>query len=317
MEEKAACDVTVVICTHNRMSLLRRALDALRAASTPQNLTVGVLVVANACNEETLRELRDIEMKWAPHSLGLRVTEEPRAGKSHALNSALATPLARHVCFIDDDELPEPGMLEAATDAILNEGADCVGGPIRIDFEPFGRPAWLDNDIAGFLGALDHGPHRLWVEDEETPVWSGNVAYRMEIFRHTPELRFDIRYNREGAGIGGGSDAIMFRTLVSRKARIRYRPDMVIRHLIDEWKLQRRYFLRLHYRAGLRRGRYQLPEYSRTVLGVPPFLVAQYLRLAIKAVGMQVFGRPGALRHGMNAANTLGCLIGYSRRATE
>lgn len=305
--------LTFAFCTFNRCDRLEKLVAAMRAQTC--SAPFEILAVNNNSTDKTAETLERLSQLAGPK---LRWVTEHTQGIVPARNRAIAESLNNEVMvFIDDDELPEPGMLGAATDAILNEGADCVGGPIRIDFDPFGRPSWLDDEIAGFLGALDYGRDRFWVQDEKTPIWSGNVAYRMDLFRRNPELRFDIRYNREGAGIGGGSDAIMFRTLLSSGARIRYRPDMVIRHLVDEWKLQRKYFLKLHYRAGLRRGRYQMPEYPRTVLGVPPFLANQCVRQALKAISFQISGRPGALRQGMNAANTLGCMVGYSRRGAN
>jgi hypothetical protein len=148
-------------------------------------------------------------------------------------------------------------------------------------------------------------------------LWSGNIAYRMQIFRDHADLRFDPRYNREGAGIGGGSDAIMFRNLLKGHYKIRYRPDMVIKHLVDDWKLKRGYFLRLHYRAGLRHGRYQLPDYRRTLFGIPPFLAIKFLKQSLSSAAKQCLGGSGALRQGMNAANTLGMMAGYRRRAPD
>lgn len=153
--------------------------------------------------------------------------------------------------------------------------------------------------------------------DETTPVWSGNIAYRVSVLRSHPKLRFDKCYNRAGVGIGGGSDAVMFRTFLAQELRIRYRPDMVIRHLIDEWKLKRSYFVRLHYRGGLRAGRYQLPTYPRTVLGLPPFLLVQCMRHMLRAGVALLSGRAGAVRQGMNAAHALGCVIGYLQRRAD
>ena len=137
----------------------------------------------------------------------------------------------------------------------------------------------------------------------------------MRLFRNDPALRFDKRFDRVGNVVGGGSDAIMFRTLLEREARIRYRPEMAVLHAVETWRLKRSYFLKLHYRAGLRQGLHQLPTYSKTFLGLPPFLVAQFLRQAFKAMGMQLSGRPGALRQGMNASHALGALIGYRSRS--
>lgn len=204
--------------------------------------------------------------------------------------------------------------MAAAYDALCHERADCVGGQIEIDYGAQKRPHWLDDEIAGFLGRLDHGAEAFWITDERTPLWSGNIAYAMRLFRDDPTLRFDTRYNRVGEGVGGGEDAMMFRTLVSRGARLRYRPDMALRHGVESWKLRRSYFLRLHYLAGQRVGRHTLPDYARTLLGMPPFLLGQAVRHAGRSLALQALGRPGALRHAMNAAHALGCATGFRQR---
>lgn len=305
--------LTFAFCTYNRNDKLERLVATMRAQSCP--VPFEILVVENNCSDATTETLE--RLARGP-GVSLRWVTETQQGIVPARNRAIEESLASDILvFIDDDELPEPRLLEAAAHAILVEGADCVGGPINIDFDPYGRPTWLGDELTGFLGALNHGPSARWVTDESTPIWSGNIAYRMSVFRDAPDLRFDIRYNREGTGIGGGSDAIMFRTFLARNLRIRYRHDMTIRHLVDEWKLKRSYFMRLHYRGGLRAGRYQLPTYSRTVLGIPPFLLMQCIKHSAKTGIAMLSGRPGVVRQGMNAAHALGCVIGYlQRRAT-
>ena len=106
----------------------------------------------------------------------------------------------------------------------------------------------------------------------------------------------------------------MLRSLIERNVPIRYCPNMSVKHAVESWRLTRGYFLKLHYRAGLRKGRFQLPEFSRTVLGVPPFLIRQYLRQGLRTIGMLITGRPGTLRQAMNTAHALGLLIGYTKK---
>jgi hypothetical protein len=183
-----------------------------------------------------------------------------------------------------------------------------------VRFTPPGRPPWLEPELLGFLGELDNGPEPAWVTDESMPVWSGNVGYAMRYFRDNPDLRFDHRYNRAGHAIGGGSDHVMFNNLLTRQARIRYRPDMVVEHYVDGWKLTRSYFLKLHYRAGLRHGLHELPGYDKTLFGVPPFLISQFLKQSARTAALQLRGQPGVVRQAMNAAHAWGALIGYSRR---
>ncbi|MCA1925391.1 MAG: glycosyltransferase family 2 protein [Thiobacillus sp.] len=303
--------LTVAFCTYNRADRLPGLVAALRQQRAP--LPFDLLAVDNASTDATRAVLDALA---AEPGAALRVVTESEQGIVPARNRALAESLDRDwLVFIDDDELPAPGWLAAACDGFTREAADCVGGHIEIDYGTAARPRWLDDEIAAFLGRLDHGPQAFWIESDRTPLWSGNTGYAMRIFREAPALRFDARYNRAGTGVGGGEDAMMFRSLLARGARMRYRPDMRIYHGVDPWKLRRAYFLRLHYQAGLRAGRYALPDYPRTCFGMPPFLLGQAARQFGHAAALHLGGRPGALRQAMNAAHALGCAVGYRRRA--
>jgi len=301
--------LTFAFCTYNRADRLEKLVAAMRAQNCP--IPFEILVVNNNSADNTVEVLTRLAQQTGPL---LRWVTEPVQGIVPARNRAIEESLNSDILvFIDDDEIPLPGLLEAAVHAILNEGAQCAGGRVEIDFSQHQRPTWLDREIAGFLGSLDYGSDPLWIEDRSTPVWSGNIAYDMHLFRNDPNLRFDKRYNREGRGIGGGEDAIMFRTLLERKVRIRYCPGMAVLHAVEPWRLKRRYFLKLHYRAGLRQGLYELPNFSRTLFGVPPFLVSQLIGQCARTVAILLKGQEGTLRQAMNAAHAWGTLVGYSR----
>lgn len=302
--------LTYAFCTYNRADRLEGLVRAMRAQQCP--IPFEILAVNNNSSDDTGTVL---ERLAAEPGAPLRVATETKQGIVSARNRAIDESLGSDVMvFIDDDELPLPGTLAAAVDAVLNEGAQCVGGRVQIDFSGNRRPPWLGDELLGFLAALDHGDEPLWIEDASTPIWTANVAYDMRIFREDSALRFDKRYDRVGEGIGGGEDAMMFRTLVGRGARIRYRPDMAVLHAVDGWKLKRRYFLKLHYRAGVRFGRYQLPAYDRTLFRMPPFLMSQFLRQSVKAGAMLIARRARWLREAMNASHALGSLVGYRSR---
>lgn len=302
--------LTFAFCTFNRARRLDGLVRAMRAQDCP--IAFEILAVNNNSSDDTPAVLDRLA---AEPGAPLRVVTETQQGIVPARNRAIEEALGSDILvFIDDDELPLPGLLRAAHCAIAIEGAQCVGGRITIDLGANERPPWLDDEIAGFLGELNHGEEPFWIEDDSKAVWCGNIAYDMRLFRRDPLLRFDLRYNRAGEGVGGGEDAMMFRALLAQGARIRYRPDMGVRHAVDDWKLTRRYFLKLHYLAGVRQGRYRLPNYARTVFDVPPFLISQFARHSARAIGMQLMQRPGSLRQAMNATNALGCLIGYRQR---
>ncbi|KVW97033.1 glycosyltransferase family 2 protein [Thiobacillus denitrificans] len=303
--------LTFAFCTYNRADRLEKLVAAMRAQSCP--IPFEVLAINNNSTDSTTEVLTQLAQFPGPT---LRWVTEPVQGIVAARNRGIAEALDSDILvYIDDDEIPLPGLIEAAADAILNEGAECAGGRVEMDFTTIPRPPWLEDDLLGFLAAVNHGADAFWIQDASTPIWTANVAYDMRLFRNDLTLRFDKRFDRVGNVVGGGSDAIMFRTLLERKARIRYRPEMAVLHTVEEWRLTRSYFLKLHYRAGLRHGQHRLPTYHKIYLGLPPFLVTQFLRQAAKAIGMQLTGRPGALRQGMNASHAFGALMGYRSRS--
>jgi len=303
--------LTFAFCTYNRANRLETLVAAMRAQDCP--IPFEILAVDNNSSDGSLEILETSRLQ--PGS-PIRFVTEMEQGIVPARNRAIQEALDSDILvFIDDDELPQPGLLIAAYDAIVNEGAQCAGGCISVDFTPHGRPRWLDDDLLGFLAEVNYGNTPFWIRDDRTPIWTSNIAYNMQLFRENRNLRFDTRYNRAGNDIGGGEDGKMLRTLLANGVKIRYRPDMAVKHAVESWRLKRRYFLKLHFRAGVLYGRHQLPDYSRTVLGIPPFLIAQALRKALRYIGLQVRGRRGALRQGMNAAYAVGALLGYRERS--
>lgn len=307
--------ITIAICSYNGGHFLDALITALRAQQAP--CPFDLLLIDNNSSDDTARIAAELAKA---DGVPLRYCFEPQQGIVHARNRALEECLSaagdsldgRYMAFIDVDELPCAGWIAAAVDALENDGADCVGGAIRVRFPESGRPAWLSDSLMGFLGELDNSPEPRWVTDWSTPVWSGNVAYRLQLF--SDGLRFDRRYNREGEGIGGGEDAAMLATLLERQARVRYRPDMGIEHLIPPAKLARRYFIRLHYLAGIQYGRYRLQRPGKTVFGVAPFTVSQSMRHFGRTAAMWLRRDPEWMRQAMNAAHSFGSLRGQRRR---
>jgi glycosyltransferase involved in cell wall biosynthesis len=302
--------LTFAFCTFNRGNRLRKLVATMRDQEYAGPFEI--LAVNNNSTDDTAEVLQQLAADPGPP---LRWVTESEQGIVSARNRAIHESLDSEIMvFIDDDELPLSGLLEAAAQAIKEEGAKCAGGKVELDFSNHPRPEWLGDESLGFLAAIDYGDEPFWITDRTTPIWTANVAYDMRIFREDSGLRFDKRYDRKGNVVGGGSDAIMFRALLDRQIPIRYAPGMAVLHDVEPWRLKRRYFLKLHFRSGLRRGEFQLPEYDTKVLGIPPFMINQFIGHSAKALWLQLTSAPLALRTGMNAAHSLGAMVGYRRR---
>lgn len=303
-----AYPVTVAICTYNRAPRLAALVRALRAQTcdTPFRL----LFVNNNSSDDTARVLEALQ---AEPGARLDVVYEPEQGIVPARNRAVEESLSsEYMLVMDDDELPMQGWIQAAVGALRELGADCAGGRVVVRFEPARRPAWLGDDLLGFLAEVDYGDTAFWVTGESHPLWTANVAYRTSLFRDG--LRFDARYSRVGTAIGGGEDVAMFRTLLGAGARLRYVPEMTVEHHVEPWRLTRRYFLRLHYVAGYKYGLHELGRHRRGVLGVPAFLFGQCARQGLRLLEKWVRRDPGALRQAMNLTHACGMIAGAHAR---
>jgi len=304
--------LTAAVCSYNRSDRLTPLIRELRKQDCP--IPFEILIVNNNSQDDTLEVLELLQKEEGPP---LRFVTEKEQGIPFARNRAVEECMdSDFMFFMDDDELPKPGLLAAAYDALSNEQALCAGGRVENTFEPGGRPSWLIHELLGFLAEIDHGDSSFWITSADTPIWTANVAYNMALFRDDSSLRFDTRYNRTASGIGGGSDAVMFRELLGRKIKMRYRPDMAITHQVETWRLKPTYFLKLHYIAGRKKGEFQLPRYEREIIGTPPFLIKAFIKQTAKSMFYYLGRKRTRLREGMNAAHALGMIIGYRKKIT-
>lgn len=300
--------VVLAFCTYNRADRLPALVAALRAQACDEPFEI--LAVDNNSSDATQPALQQL---GAQPGARLRHVRETEQGIVPARNRLLAE--ARHAEFLlmlDDDELPAPGWVQAALHALRDEGLDCVGGRVRVRFDRGARPAWLGDELLGFLAEVDHGERPFAIRDATTPIWTANVGYRMALFGDG--LRFDKRYSRVGNDVGGGEDVVMFERLLALGCRIGYRPAMVVEHFVEPWRLHRRYFLRVHYSSGVRAGLHATDVSGRTLLGAPLYLFPQALRQGLRTLRAACTGSRAWVRQGMNFTNACGRIVGTLRR---
>lgn len=115
-------DVTVAICTCNRLRTLPLTLEAVRRLRG--SATFEVIVVNGPSTDGTTDFLAAVD--W------LRVFDNPEFNLSISRNIAIDHAAGRYIAFIDDDAVPEPDWLEllvAVMDA--DPGLSAAGGFIR------------------------------------------------------------------------------------------------------------------------------------------------------------------------------------------
>jgi glycosyltransferase involved in cell wall biosynthesis len=238
----------------------------------------------------------------------VRVVHEEKLGLSNARNRAIREAAGEYIVFMDDDETPHPDWLRAYERLILTERPDALGGRIEVMFEDGERPPWLQDELLGFLGQLDHGHAACCLVDPATPIFGGNFAFRKEVFARIGT--FDAGLGRKGVVNVGGEDTEMFRRMIGAGCHVWWVPDAVIHHRIQAAKLRRGYFLDLHFRQGRTEGIRKRGDASR----IPPaYLFRQLLRAVRTALSHRFsLGRNASLRKEMNVAYFIGYLYGWA-----
>ena len=270
-------DISVIICTYNRSNQLRNLLMSLSEQILPEGLKWEVIIVDNNSKDDTRRVVDQIQ---GPFSLPIKYLFEPRQGKSYALNTGMQEALGGILAFTDDDIILDRHWIEIIYRSFKKQGCDGLCGKIFLKL-PEEKPRWLSKDLWGFLGYLDYGDKPLFINNED--IFGGNVAYT----RNAAEKAglFDVNLGRAGSRLTGKEDVEYGRKVIREGGRVLYEPNLKVFHMIEPWKLKRRYFLKLHYYAGIVSSRYHDRPVERGVFGVPLFLYPQFLRSILRYLG--------------------------------
>ena len=297
--------VTVALCTHNHLDRLKTTLAALRALQGPAE-GWELLVIDNRCTDGTAEYLA--RPGWQPASAPARAVREEKLGLSNARNCAIDHATGEYILFIDDDETPHESWLCAHAATMRQSQPDAQGGPIDVLFADGQRPLWLQDELLGFVGKIDHGGGERWLTDPDTPIFGGNFAFKRSVFEHIG--RFDNSLGRLGRANVGGEDIEIYERLLRAGRQVRWVPGAAIYHRIDASKLQRSYFLDLHYRHGRTEGARKRGARNR----LPPLYVLPQLMRAMRTAFARRFGGGAAtsLRSEMNVAYFLGFLQGWA-----
>jgi glycosyltransferase involved in cell wall biosynthesis len=294
---------TVALCTHNHADRIARTLEDLRSLRQPE-APWEFLVIDNGCKDETPQLLA--RHAW-PENWKVRIVREEKLGLSNARNRAIAEARGEFVIFMDDDETADPDWLCAFERLIRAHNPDAFGGRIKVLFEDL-RPAWLQDELLGFLGELNRNDQVCPLADPYASFYGGNFGFRKSVCDTVGG--FDAMLGRKGTDNTGGEEVDFYRRLLTAGFKVWWTPDAIIHHRIQAAKLERSYFLDLHYRMGRMEAIRTRGMGSRR----PPFYVFGQLLRAIRNV-LGVWwqsGRTATLRKEMNVAYFLGQINGWA-----
>ena len=244
-------ELTVLIPTHGRPSLLARTLSSVAACARPPGYA-GCVVVENG--PASGAEGAVAAAAAAAPEAGFRYLHHGRSNKSAALNAALAGlsasgPGAHLAVFFDDDVRVSPGALSAyAEAAAAHPSGAFFGGPVACDYE-----AKPDADLLPLFPRSVQG----YELDDRGVMADEYLGFNWAAW--VPEVvsagGFDPSYGPGSATGARGQESEMQRRLRDAGARSVFVPTAEVYHYVPVARCSPGWAIRRAYHSATRLGR--------------------------------------------------------------
>ena len=239
--------LTIVICTHNRSALLLKTLESINNATIPPQADIAILVVANACQDDTTKKLKEYQKRQIDNELlPVKFVEEPKAGKSCALNKALSLIKYGWICFIDDDHRVDENYFNSVIYAIVNyPDTNIFCGKIIPDWTG-GEPAWVHEkgqyQITPFpVPYFDLGDNTLTLSGQNSIPGGGNLIVEKKVFERIGN--FSEALGPKGHNLMGSEDSDFILRALDASEKLDYLPAIIQYHYVDLSHLKLSYLM--------------------------------------------------------------------------
>jgi glucosyl-dolichyl phosphate glucuronosyltransferase len=236
--------ITVVVCTYNRAKSLAKALESVAGQTLPQSVGWEIIVVDNNSRDETRQVVEGLQRRYPER---IRYLFEPQQGLSYARNAGVRNAQGEILAFIDDDETADAEWLQNITANLFSGEWAGTGGPVLAQWNG-PRPRWLSSNSPFFLAPLAMFEPDMKGEQLTEPPFGANMAFRKEAFDRHGGFRTDL--GRVGKGLLSNEDTEFGRRVMIAGQRLRYEPSAITHHPVENWRVNKGYFLAWWFNKG-------------------------------------------------------------------
>lgn len=235
---KSVPKIASVICTYNRYDFLEESLNSLLAQDMDPS-EFEIIIVDNSPDF-------DVAASYQAKLGGDRVNYliERIAGLSNARNVGLRTSTAKIVHFLDDDAVAKPDLLTRLVEAFdfFGEKAGVIGGQVLPRWGA-ARPAWLSDNLLGFLSVVDWGGDLRFTSASEW-LAGANIAFNREAVLALGAFSTDLGRKGGGASLLSNEEAAVVERLGAAGFLSAYAPAASVDHFVPPERLTREWFRR-------------------------------------------------------------------------
>jgi len=259
---------SVIIPTRNRVKSLKLLLESLAVPARIGIPETEIIVVDNGSTDETHRWLD--AQREQNQSGRLIILDEPRPGKSNALNRALSVARGEIFMVLDDDVVIQSNCLAKHAEAHTATQFAAIQGRILAGKDSLGNPADANRLREYNIPRIDYGEKIVAIRG----LTGTNMSFKRAVFEKVGF--FDPRL---GPGAAGFSEDTEYSIRI-RKAgfKIGYTPHAIVYHELNPSRYGRVYNRAVEYRKGVSRSVYRRDSVLTKVL---PNLFANCIRYGI------------------------------------
>ncbi|NOR70191.1 MAG: glycosyltransferase [Methylomarinum sp.] len=238
-------NITIVICTHNRSDLLLQTIHSINHAHCLTDINLSLLVIANACSDDTLHKLQLYKEKNILPPIYFE--EEPIPGKSHALIRAVNLINEGYICFIDDDHRVDKHYFCTVINAIKSQpDISIFCGQIIPDWTSQ-EPEWIHDQGQYKIYPLpiphfELGTQPMLVKHGVKLPGGGNLIVNRNVFNQVGH--FSTELGPKGHNLSGSEDSDFILRVLKANLTIQYVPGIIQYHYVDEERLKFNYLVR-------------------------------------------------------------------------
>jgi glycosyltransferase involved in cell wall biosynthesis len=304
-------DASVIVCTYNRAESLTRTLGALAAQQLEPITRWELLIVDNNSSDGTRAAVEGFAATCSAPVV--RYFFEPTQGLSHARNRGIREARGEVLLFTDDDVRPEPDWIRNILNGMEEHRCDACGGYIAPEWEA-PPPSWLSRRFYGFLALRTDRVDTFAITSAADAPFGANMAMRRATFDRAG--LFDTSRGRKGTLLSSGEDGELFERILAAGGRVMFFGHARVHHRVEADRLNKPYFRRWRYQNSRNKGEALGVPGTKTVLGVPLYLVPQTVRALRRALWARVtLPEDEAFFREMIVWHYLGLIRGlYSRR---
>jgi len=243
-------DISVCLCTYNRLEMLRNTLDSLLKQQTDGLLSYEIIIVDDGSSDGTKEFLKFISTNIG---VNIKCFFEKRAGVAGARNRGVIESRGQWIAFIDDDEIVESNYLQEIFDVATKNGADCVGGSLKLLF-----PSGYETALSGTSRKYFAETTKLgWFQQRYNYLGPGTgfALVRRALFDQIGFFDTSLKVK--------GEDQDFFRRARKAGYKTVFAPQAIVHHVIPEDRLQPTYLLSQARSWGTSIAYFDLKEWGR------------------------------------------------------